>query len=401
MSSSNQGCSIGTNHRGGPPGFVRLVSNDATGVTLAYPEYSGNRFYQTLGNLHTTPRAGFVFPDFESGDVLYLTSETEILIGKEAAALLPRSNLVVKVNVVAARFVRHGLPFRGELGEASPYNPPIRYLRSERTERGLQAVRGSDTVVARLIQKELLTPTIARFRFHVSNSTAIGRPNPGQYVALSFEDELSMGYSHMRDNDPKSLNDDYIRTFTVSSIPEELPEDEFEITIRKVGNATRFMFRQNERNGLDIPLRGFGGEFVIRPDVHGAICFVAGGIGITPLLGQLSGLDMRDVHVFWTINIRDLGLVNDTFERNRRLAKSTTLFLSGEILELSVNDTEALAKLDALGAQTIKKRRLLASDLQDAENLSSKWYICAGTALRKNLMQWLEGKEVVYEDFNY
>ena len=28
-------------------------------------------------------------------------------------------------------------------------------------------------------------------------------------MALAFEDELSLGYSHMRDDDPKSLNDDY------------------------------------------------------------------------------------------------------------------------------------------------------------------------------------------------
>ena len=391
---------MGTNYRGGPAGFVRLVSNDATGVILAYPEYSGNRLYQTLGNLQTTPKAGLVFPDFGSGDVLYITAETKILIGKEAAALLPRSNIVVEVEVVAARFVRHGLPFRGKPGEGSPYNPPIRYLLSERMDIGLQAAQSSDAVVAKLMSKDLITPTIARFRLHISNPTVIGRPAPGQYVALSFEDELSMGYSHMRDDDPKSLNDDYVRTFTVSSIPEELPEDEFEITIRKVGDATRFMFRQNERSGLEIPLRGFGGEFVIKPDARGAVSFVAGGIGITPLLGQLSGLDMRKTHLFWTINILDIGLITDTFKRNRRLARSTTLFVSGEVLDLSESDTEALAKLDVLGTHIIR-RRMLASDFQAAEDLSSKWYICVGTALRKTLMQWLEGKEIVYEDFDY
>lgn len=34
---------LGTNHRGGPPGFVRVAKNDAGGTVLVYPELSGNR----------------------------------------------------------------------------------------------------------------------------------------------------------------------------------------------------------------------------------------------------------------------------------------------------------------------------------------------------------------------
>ena len=59
-------------------------------------------------------------------------------------------------------------------------------------------------------------------------------------MALAFEDELSAGYSHMRDDDPRSLNDDYVRTFTVSSaMGRGLPHDEFEITFRNVVSKLR------------------------------------------------------------------------------------------------------------------------------------------------------------------
>lgn len=70
--SSTNGETMDTNHRGGPPGFVRVAKNDEGGVVLVYPEYSGNRLYQTLGNLQVNPLAGLVFPDFESSDVLYV-----------------------------------------------------------------------------------------------------------------------------------------------------------------------------------------------------------------------------------------------------------------------------------------------------------------------------------------
>ena len=179
-----------------------------------------------------------VIPDFETGDVLYVTGDTEILLGKDAATILPRSNLIVKLKVFKYRFVERGLAFRGETGERSPYNPPVRFLSTERAIPDAQR-KDSKTVYTKLLARTLLTPTIARFRFSVTDAEAAGRWRPGQYCALAFEEELSLGYSHMQDDNPKSLNDDYIRIFTVSSPPGgTLPDDEFEITIRKVCEVT-------------------------------------------------------------------------------------------------------------------------------------------------------------------
>ena len=392
---------MSTNYRGGPPGFVRVMSNGTDSVTLAYPEYSGNRLYQTLGNLLVSPRVGVIFPNFENGDAIYLTATTEILAAKQAAAVLPRSNLVVLLHVKEAHFVEQGLSFRGEPDERSPYNPPVRYLASERVGIAAQ-VESSSMVNAKMIKREILTPTIARFRFSVSDPSAVGRRKPGQYVALSFEDELSAGYSHMRDDDPKSLNDDYTRTFTVSSpvASGTVPGDELEITVRNVGVVTNFMFRQNERAGLEVPLKGFGGEFAIEQRDGEVVPFVAGGIGITPLLAQVSSLDLSRLKVFWTLNVRDLGLVSDTFLRTPALASSTSLYISGMDIDPSPDQQVSLAKIDALGA-TLVKRRIQVEDLQKAVSLSDRWYICTGPALKANVLQWLVGKEILYEDFSY
>ena len=38
ISSSNHEADMDTNHRGGPPGFVRILSNDDNGLTIVYPE---------------------------------------------------------------------------------------------------------------------------------------------------------------------------------------------------------------------------------------------------------------------------------------------------------------------------------------------------------------------------
>jgi predicted pyridoxine 5'-phosphate oxidase superfamily flavin-nucleotide-binding protein len=58
---------VDISHRGGRPGFVR-VDGDA----LTIPDFQGNRYYNTLGNLLGEPRASLLFIDFETGDLLQL-----------------------------------------------------------------------------------------------------------------------------------------------------------------------------------------------------------------------------------------------------------------------------------------------------------------------------------------
>ena len=240
ISSANRNLDMDLNHRGGPPGFLRILSNDETSLTLIYPEYSGNRFYQTLGNLRINPRAGLVFPDFETGNVLYATGKTEILYGEAVSSLLPHTNLAVKISVEALRFVTDGLAFRGRGADCSPYNPQVRYLVTERPK---GVVGAEKKMRVKLIQKEILTPHIGRYHFQLINPEKPGRSKPGQYAAMCFIDEFDLGYSHMRDEDPLSLNDDYVRTFTVSSGQDALPENEFELTIRNVGKVSGLKLR--------------------------------------------------------------------------------------------------------------------------------------------------------------
>ena len=54
-------------HRGGRPGFIRV-----DGDSLTIPDFRGNRYFNTLGNLMAEPRASLLIVDFESGDLLQL-----------------------------------------------------------------------------------------------------------------------------------------------------------------------------------------------------------------------------------------------------------------------------------------------------------------------------------------
>ena len=43
------------------------------------PDFSGNQFFNTLGNLALEPRAGLLIPDFASGDLLQVAQHFQPL----------------------------------------------------------------------------------------------------------------------------------------------------------------------------------------------------------------------------------------------------------------------------------------------------------------------------------
>lgn len=392
-----------TNYRGGPPGFVRVISNEPSGAVLVYPEYAGSRVYQGLGNMVLNPRAGLVFPDFEMGDALYITARAEILFGDDAAALLPKSNLAVRLTVEGARYVEKSLGFRGIPGEMSPYTPAVRYLCTEMDYPASNLPAGK-VVKAKLVKKDILCPSIYRFRFKLS-ATKIPKYEPGQYAVFSFKDELDMRdkdplrFLQALEEDPLSFNDDYIRTFTVSSFPgKHLPDDEFEITVRKHARVTSYLFQRDPQTELEVPMLGFGGTFKIDDSDRNVIVpFIAGGIGITPLLGQLPGLDISRLRLFWSMSVEDIGVVEDTFRQFPKLPKFTTLFITHTDQVTDSITQKKLRDIEESGA-TVNRRRILGEDIKLP---TGTFYLCSGKALQTSVKTWLKGKNLVYESFAY
>ena len=68
-------------HRGGRPGFIRV-----DGDVLTIPDFRGNRYFNTLGNLLAEPRASLLFVDFASGGLLQLTGHGRSGLERRGAA---------------------------------------------------------------------------------------------------------------------------------------------------------------------------------------------------------------------------------------------------------------------------------------------------------------------------
>jgi len=95
-------------HRGGFPGFVGVRGDDR----LVFPDYPGNAMFNTLGNLAEYPRAGLLFADFTTGDVLQITARAQL-----------ESDFDVRLDVDEVRETRAASPLRFRLVEYSPAIP--------------------------------------------------------------------------------------------------------------------------------------------------------------------------------------------------------------------------------------------------------------------------------------
>lgn len=67
---------VDVSHRGGPSGFVELGSDGS----LLVPDFEGNRFFSTLGNILLNGKAGLVFPDFDSGGLLQMSGTARVIL---------------------------------------------------------------------------------------------------------------------------------------------------------------------------------------------------------------------------------------------------------------------------------------------------------------------------------
>jgi predicted pyridoxine 5'-phosphate oxidase superfamily flavin-nucleotide-binding protein len=99
---------VDVSHRGGPAGFVRVEEPG----TLLVPDYVGNSFFNTLGNLQLEPRCGLLFIDPRTGVRLQVSARAEVLWDGWDREAFPGALRVLRLQAVAATRRTGGLPLR-------------------------------------------------------------------------------------------------------------------------------------------------------------------------------------------------------------------------------------------------------------------------------------------------
>ena len=226
-------------HRGGQRGFVRVLSDHE----LVFPDYAGNNHYNTVGNLLEDPRAGLLFVDFDSGDLLQITGRARIDWDSGQHRDYPGAERLIYLNVQSA------VRLEGRVaGQFSDAGDAIRSLR----------------VVARTQE----TDDVISLELAARDGGVLPAFAPGQHLPLQLlaDGELVQ------------------RTYSLSGDP---AASNYRISVRKQrsGRVSRALHDSIQPGDL-LNAHAPGGDFVLQASTK-PIVLVGAGIGITPLLSML------------------------------------------------------------------------------------------------------------------
>jgi len=89
------GVGADASHRGGHAGFIQVADDRR----VVFPDYRGNNYFNSLGNVASYPRAGLLVPNFASGAALQLTSMAAVRWDDPRQARFPGAQRLVEITI--------------------------------------------------------------------------------------------------------------------------------------------------------------------------------------------------------------------------------------------------------------------------------------------------------------
>lgn len=227
-------------HRGGPPGFVRVEDGGA----LSFPDYPGNNFFNTIGNLIDDARVGLLFIDFESGGMLHISGRARI-DWEPATRHDPDARRIIRVEIDRV------IDRPGVLA--------LRWRRPGGTGRPLK-----------VIDKVRETETITSFVLSATDGAPLQLFQAGQHLPI----RLDLPHHATRVE----------RSYSLSGDP---AAPTYRISVKREEDGIASCFLHDEVEVGDVVEAGSpSGDFVV-PKGQRPVALVSAGVGITPMLAML------------------------------------------------------------------------------------------------------------------
>lgn len=257
---------VDASHRGGKAGFVRM---DADG-TLTIPDFSGNLFFNTLGNIVLNPRAGLLFIDFQTGDLLQMSGSAEVLLddpeiaefqGAERLWRFKPQQVVYRQGAIPLRWVDKNEGVSPNSLMTGSWEQAAQRLQAQALRNHWRSMR-----VVRIVEE---SSNIRSFYLQPNDGAGLPRFEPGQHLPVRTLLEGQQVPS--------------IRNYSVSSSPSD---DFLRISVKRDGRVSSHL---HDRIQLDdvIEARAPQGNFAVDATQRRPLVLLGAGIGITPLLSML------------------------------------------------------------------------------------------------------------------
>ena len=255
---------VDASHRGGKPGFVNV--SDQT--TLSFPDYSGNRFFNTIGNLEIDGRVGLLFPDFASGDVVLITGRANVVWDDKRIAAFDGAERFIDITVEQVVLAKQLLPITGKLIESWP----VLANTGSWAQMEINLLKVNGYREFKLTRKEIESDTIMSLYLEPADGGALELFKAGQYIPIRL--------GSTKDNEPID------RHYTLSNTPNQ---KYYRISVKREidGQASNALHDSPILSTLGVGSPA--GDFVI-PDNQRDIVMISAGVGITPMIAMLENL---------------------------------------------------------------------------------------------------------------
>jgi uncharacterized protein len=292
-------------HRGGRPGFVKIEDDRS----FLVPDFTGNFFFMTLGNLQLNPRAGVLFIDFETGDLLTLTGTAEVVWGGDELKAIDGAERAWRFRVEAGWRLREALPLRWAFRELSP-NSAITGTWAEAQARR-EAERLAQTwrpyKVTRVVDESRV---IRSFHLAPADGHAVPRFEAGQHLPIRLKTRAG---------------DELRRTYTISQAPSD---EGLRLSVKREGPASSHL-HDHIHEGDTIEALGPRGQFTIDAALRRPAVLIGAGVGITPMVAFARHLvtegfrhrRTRPLHLIQVARSQDLRAFGDELRTLEQRAK--------------------------------------------------------------------------------
>jgi len=250
-------------HRGGNHGFVRVED----GRTLLVPDFVGNFFFNTLGNIVRQPRVGLLFPDFATGDLLYVAASGEVVWDGPELRAFAGAERLLRLRVSRTRHVASSLPMRFSPPEFSPvlartgsWTDALLAIEANRLRDAYRPFRiAGASMESETVRSLLLVP----------EDGGISPHEPGQFLPMRLP---GRGRPMMR----------------VYSLSDAANGRSYRISVRRQGNGSAWLHEAPV--GSRVEALGPRGGFTYSPGAARPLVLVSAGIGVTPMIAILNSL---------------------------------------------------------------------------------------------------------------
>ncbi|WP_170401917.1 FAD-binding oxidoreductase [Ruegeria arenilitoris] len=256
---------VDVSHRGGRSGFVKVDGN-----SLLVPDFAGNNFFNTLGNFLVNPRAGLLFPDYQTGDLLMLTGTVEVLDEDHPdIAAFQGANRGWLFHLHHGLRIHDALPFRAEFLEFSPNSLMGDDWKTVEARQKAEMQRNQwRTVRVASVRDE--SEVIRSFTFEPTDELPLLPFEAGQFLTLRVQPEGRAPVA---------------RTYTVSSAPADAC---YRISVkREPGGSVSNHLHDTFSVGDLIEIQAPKGQFFLNPSETRPAVLFAGGVGITPMISMV------------------------------------------------------------------------------------------------------------------